>query len=226
MTKKAETPIDQTTPDTPTPDVLQLDPKLLQQIVAAVAAGLQAQGGASPETFNVVELGKAIGDAVSEGIERKTRRKISFGEYMERGGSSVMHPKPQSLTPTLKRNCYQNHFPIHHDNVTDRDIVLLNALTHGGRYFDRFVEVRFNNNGSGDEIDIVYPDKDVTDRFKQKEYWRTFTDLLEQLVVLQAGEREEQDALDEERRERRRKFGQGKATREAEAKAAAKAATV
>lgn len=205
--------------DTPSEETLQLDPKLINSIAAAVAIALKGSADATGG-LDMAELGKAIGDAVSEGIERKTRRKVSFGEYMERGGSSVMHPKPASQTPTLKRNCYQNHFPIHHDNVTDRDIELLNQLTHGGRYFDRFVEVRFNNNGAGDEIDIVYPDKDVTDRFKQKDYWDSFTDLLEQLNVLQAAERSEAESLEEERRERRRKFGQGKNTRAAEEKAA------
>lgn len=204
--------------ETPAPAApIVLDQNLIAAIATAVAAALRAEQPTAP-MFDVDKLGQVIGKSVSDGIATSTRRKVTFGEYIARGGSSVMHPLPAALTPHLKRMCYQNHCMIQENTATDEEITLLNQITHGGRYVDRNVEVIFRQNGSQEEIDIVYPDNDINDRMTMKGYFRTFPELLKLILVAQKDEREEAEANEQARREIRRRFGNNQATREAEAR--------
>lgn len=211
-TAKSQTPTPVTKAPEPAP--LQLDKKLIAEIAAAVAIALRAEGAAQVPALDMDALGAAIAD----GIGKTTRRKVTFGEYAQRGHSSF-HPKSLAETPKLTRVCYQNGVVINHSTAYDREIELLNALTHPGRYLDRLVEVVFRENGSEVEIDVRYPNATADQQLMLKSHCKDFIDMLEQIVKIQVEERAEKDAQDEDRAERRRSFGVSKGTRAAEAAA-------
>jgi hypothetical protein len=170
--------------------------------------------GAEPVDYD--RMGDAIGNAVAKGIAANTRRKITFGEYQARGGISQYHPDP-SKKVKMNRDYFNNGRLIEYATAYDREIELLNQITHSGRYIDRLVEVVVTQNGSEEVVDIRFSNK-TQFAFELKGKARDFTDMLEQIVAAQKIEREEREEF-ENNRSNRRHFGAGKASTEARAKA-------
>lgn len=168
-------------------------------------------------TVNLADLGKAMGDAVAAGIAAGTRRRLTFGEYLARGGNSPFHPDPTKKVK-MNREYYNNGRLIEFSTTSDAEIELLNQITHSGRYINRLVEVIVQQNGSEEAINIVFSNKSQF-AFELKGYARNFEDMLRQIVAAQKIERDEAEDEKADRAERRRQFGQGRATREAVAAA-------
>lgn len=166
-------------------------------------------------------LGQAIGNAVAAGMAQNAPpRKVSFGEYQRRGGINQYHPDPK-VKLKFDRDYFQNGHQIQFANTYDREVELLNQITHPGRYINRLVEVVIIQNGSEEAVDIRYSNK-RDKAFELKGYCRNLTDMLEQIVAAQKEEREgmEDEKADRQERARaRRGFGEGKATREARERA-------
>ncbi len=165
-------------------------------------------------SVSVADLGKAMGDAVAAGIAAGQRRKVTFGEYQARGGNSPFHPDPNKRV-TMKRSYFQNGRQIEHSTAYDAEIELLNQITHSGRYIDRLVEVVVVQDGSEEAVDIRFSNKSQY-AFELKGRCRDFTEMLRQIIAAQALEREEAEEIEAARQERKRTFGSGKATRNAE----------
>jgi hypothetical protein len=168
-------------------------------------------------------LGQAIGNAVAAGMAQNAPpRKITFGEYQRRGGINQYHPDPKKKLK-FNREYYQNGKQIQFSTCYDREVELLNQITHSGRYINRLVEIVVIQNGSEEAIDIRYSNK-RDKAFELKGYARNLVDMLEQIVAAQAVEREEMEDEKADRRERsaaRRAFGDSKNTREARERAGA-----
>jgi hypothetical protein len=212
---------DKNAPATPaTPEnLITVDANVLAQTIAAAVA--QAMAANKPDQ---ADLGNTIGSAVASGIAATTRRKITFGEYDALGPRNSYHPKPKAQTPVLKRSVWQNDTPLQPSTLFDREIELMNRITHSGRYFDRLVEVIFNE----DDVYIRYNNKTADQRFELKNHFRSLIELLEEVVKVQEAEDKEAKLVAEEQLAERQKreaakerhFGSGKATREAMEKAA------
>lgn len=173
---------------------------------------------ASP-TFRLEDFGQVIGDAVAKGIAANTRRKITPGEYAARGGNSPFHPDPKKRVK-MNREYYSNGRLIELSTAFDREVELLNEITHSGRYIDRLVEVVVQQNGADEAVNIVFSNKSQF-AFELKGKAKDFTAILEQIVAAQKIEREEMEDDKAERAERRRAFGSGKNTRAAQERAGA-----
>lgn len=177
-------------------------------------------GDSTPQPQPQVDLsqfGAVIGEAVARGIASRERKRVTIGEYNARGGNSPFHPDPTKRVK-MTRDYYQNGRKIEHATAFDREIELLNQITHSGRYIDRLVEVVVNQNGSEETVDIRFGEK-RDQAFVLKGKARDFTDMLEQIIAAQTEERAEFEDDKAARTERRRQFGSGAATRAAEAKA-------
>lgn len=211
------------TPALPAENLIMVDANTLAttiaQAVAQAMAGMQqAQHG------NQTELGKTIGDAVASGIAATTRRKVTFGEYEQRGPRNSYHPNSRAETPKLKRQAWQNDTLLQESTLFDREISLLNRITHSGRYMDRKVEVICTE----DDVYIRYNNKTPDQRFELKNHFRSLTELLE--VVVKAQEAEDKEAketaefqlAEKQLRQaaKERHFGSGKNTQEARERAA------
>jgi hypothetical protein len=164
----------------------------------------------------------ALGAAIAAGIaQTQPARKVTIGEYVRRGAINQYHTGKKALKMT--REYYQNGKMIYPDTCFDKEIELLNQITHSGRYIDRLVEVVVIQNGSEEAVDIRFSNK-VQFAFELKGKARDFTDILEQIVAAQKIEREdmEDDKADRQERAAARRskatspsFGNGKATRAA-----------
>lgn len=140
----------------------------------------------------IADLGKSIGDAINAG----QRRQQPFGAYDPK---SSYHPD-KTKVPPLKHETFQNGARCNPTTLNDAEIVLLNRITHSGRYIDRLVEVIFDDASPGQEtIYINYNNKTVDQRMTNKSKWQSFGHLLQQVVDAQVAE----DAEDEEFRQRR-----------------------
>lgn len=160
------------------------------------------------------EMGTAIGDAVSDGIARQTRRKVTFGEYDPR---SPFQPD-KKLTLKLKRPCYQNGRFIDKAMSFNSEIDLLNRITHSGRYIERLVEVVVNQEGADETVYISWNNRTPDQRMEMKGHAKNWEDMLRQIVVAQ--EEEDLEAAEAaEAKKARRPFGNSKASQEARAKA-------
>lgn len=150
------------------------------------------------QMFSLADFGKVIGDAVAKGIAESTPppppRRVSFGEYQRR--PTLYHPKgPQG--PKMARAYSQNSLLLDYATTYDRDILLLNRITHSGRYIDRKVEVILNNDNAEESVDIRYHDRTADHRLDMKAVVRDFTHMLTQIVEAQEEEdREEQEHVD------------------------------
>jgi hypothetical protein len=204
---------------TPNENLVMMDVNVLAATIAqAVAAAMAANQN------NDSALGKTIGEAVASGIAATTRRKVTNGEYEQRGPRNSYHPKSPAETPKLRREFFQNDTFCHQQTLLDREISLLNRITHSGRYFDRLVEVIC----SEDAIAVRYNNKTQEQKFTLKNHFRSLVELLETVVKQQ--EAEDKDAKETaefqlaERQNREaakeRHFGRGKATQDAIEKAA------
>lgn len=210
--------------NTPAPEnLIMVDANVLAATIAtAVAQAMAAQQSASQG--NQADLGTTIGAAVASGIAATTRRKITNGEYALLGPRNSYHPKSKAETPILKRQAWQNDTQLHEGTLFDREVVLLNRITHSGRYFDRKVEVI----STDDDVYIRYNNKTNDQRNELKNAFRSLLELLEEVVKVQ--EREDKDAkemaefqlAEKQTREaaKERHFGRGKATQDAIERAA------
>jgi len=187
------------------------------ELAAMIAEALQARDDDEPTGPPPgMELAKAIGDAVAEGMAKNNPQKVKYGAYLKR--PTKEHPLG-ILGPKLARTYVLNGRQIEYSSVDDTQINLLNAITHSGRYIDRRVEIIVRDEG-GDvqSVEIRYPSKKVDDRMENKNFFRNFTDLCQKVVDEQAIERQEEE--EHPRRVVRRPFGSSKPTLAAEAAAA------
>jgi hypothetical protein len=199
---------------TPSENLVMMDVNVLASTIATAVA----QALAANKADNT-DLGTTIGAAVASGIAATTRRKVTNGEYEQRGPRNSYHPKSKAETPTLKRQLFQNDTFCHEQTLLDREITLLNRITHSGRYFDRLVEVIC----SEDAIAIRYNNKTQEQKFTIKNHFRSLVELLETVVKQQEAEDKEAKEMAEfqlaEKQTRaaakERHFGGSKATREA-----------
>ena len=209
---------DQTSTPAQKSDTITLDAKSLQDLIAGVVAQVVKQ----MPTLNEASLGKTIGDSVAQGIAASTRKKVSYGEYI-RGAHSPFHTKSWKETPVMRRRYYQNNAWISPSTSFDEEIVLLNKITHSGRYIDRLVEVQVVGEGTAEEeVHIRFNNtRDASYELKGKA--KDFVDMLRQIVAAQDQENRDADAAKQEKQERqeRRSSFNTKATREAREAAAA-----
>ncbi len=171
------------------------------------------------------ELGKAIADGIAAGAAASAPpRKITFGEYQRRP-DPVYHPLGKQ-GPQMKRPYFQNGVKIEYASTYDKEIALLNRITHSGRYINRLVEVVVSQEGADDTVDIRFNNKTPDMQMELKGYCRNFVDMLEQIVDAQ----EMEDLEAEERKATStpgrvsvpRQFGNSKATQAAVAAANSK----
>ena len=151
--------------------------------------------------------------------------------YVRRGAINQYHPDPK-VRFSFDRDYYQNGHQIYFDTTHDREVELLNRLTHSGRYINRLVEVVVVQNGSEEVVNINFSNK-RDKAFELKGHARDFTDILQQIVAAQKEERadQEDDAADRAERKLARQakqakktqpsFGNSKASREAREKVGA-----
>ena len=203
--KKTTTPVDET-------------PKTEQIAEDVSAPSSNHAPGTSLAPLDFAQLGAAIAAGISQNAPV---RRLTIGEYIRRGGINQYHPDPTSKLK-MTREYYQNGRLIMHDTSFDREIELLNQITHSGRYINRLVEVVVIQNGSEEAIDIRFSNK-PNFAFELKGLARDFTDILAQIVEAQAREREEMEDDQADRAERRAArastFGNSKKSRDARAKA-------
>lgn len=212
-----EAPKQATAPQTITLDTDQLN----AMIAAAVAEAMKKQVQAPQPPLDMMELAKAIGSSVAFGIEQNAPpKKVTIGQYIRRGGNSPFHPKPAKDTPSLKRHCFQNGVRLNESTLYDREIELLNKLTHSGRYINRLVEVVVTDNGSDTEVDIRFNNSTASHQIELKGEVKDFRDMLRQIYEAQELERAEMNEVEERKTQARRKFGDTKAFREAQERAA------
>ena len=160
-------------------------------------------------------MGESIGAAVAAGMPKPPPRKVTFGEYQKRVHSST-HPDPLFPNgPPLKRQCYVNGDRALENVLTDAEINLLNQVTHSGRYVNRLVEVMCGQ----DEVHVRWNTKSNDQRNEAAQNWKSFEDLMRQVIAAQVIEDKEEEILQEEKQARRRHFGDTKASREAREKA-------
>ncbi len=182
-------------------------------LAAMIAEALQAREDEKPMAPPPgMELAQAIGDAVAAGLEKNNPKKITFGQYLKRGTKN--HPLGLA-SPKFTRLYFQNGHEVPYDMVNDEVVVLLNSISHSGRYLDRKVEVIVRDTGGDTQsVEFRYMNASIDDRMELKSLFRSFPDLVKQIADLQAAERLE----DEESPKKvvRRPFGNGKNTRAAE----------
>jgi hypothetical protein len=124
----------------------------------------------------------------------------------------------------LKREFWQNDTMVNGQNLFDREVELVNRITHSGRYYDRLVEVIT----SEDAVHIRYNNKTQEQKFTLKNHFQGMVMLLEHVVKIQEAEdREAKETAEFQLAERKlreaakeRHFGNAKGTREAIEKAA------
>jgi hypothetical protein len=131
-------------------------------------------------------LGEMISAAVVAGVNAaQPARTVKFGEYLRRvnAGRSI-----------LKLTAFQNDRQIDAGVLTNAEIDLLNQINRGGRYFDRKVEVVYQNNGNDRIVYFRYDNKSPDNRFELRGYYNNFKHFLEQIVAWQAEENEKDEA--------------------------------
>jgi hypothetical protein len=138
-----------------------------------------------PPAPDLGAFAEIIGNAVAAGIAKNSApRKVTFGEYARR--PTANHPLgPKG--PQFKRVYSQNGFMLEYATTTDRQIELLNRLTHSGRYIERMVEVIVHNEGSEESVEIRFNNKRDAALVLAR-HARDFTDMLEQIVKAQEAE--------------------------------------
>jgi hypothetical protein len=195
---------------TPAANLVTVDMTTLAATIASAVAQAMAAQPHQPST---------LGEDIAKGIAASTRRKVTFGEYDALGPRNSYHPKSKAETPVLKRNFWQNGAQLNHSTLFDREIELLNRITHSGRYMDRKVEIIY----TPEDVHIRYANKSPDQRMELKNFFRSLQELLETVVKEQEAEdvemREDEEFKRLEREKRtaakERHFGNNKAYREA-----------
>ena len=108
--------------------------------------------GTSLAPVDLSQLGAAIAAGISQS---QPPRKMTIGEYVRRGKINQYHPDPK-VRLKFDREYYQNGRLIEFATTFDREVELLNQITHSGRYIDRLVEVVVIQNGSEEAVDIRF----------------------------------------------------------------------
>ncbi len=134
---------------------------------------LQATSGVQNEL-----LVRAFSEAMRQNAPRK---KVAFAEYDPK---TPWHPKKADTIP-LTRTCYQNGFLLREEQLSNREIILLNKLDRSGRYIDRLVEVILRDEGSEDVIEIRYRNKTPDQRNDIVRHCRSLEDMLTQIIAAQ-----------------------------------------
>jgi len=201
---------------TPSADMVTLS---RAQLAEMIAEALQARDEDEPTGPPPgMELAKAIGAEIVAGLNANNPKKVTYGAFLKR--PTAKHPLGPVMGPKLSRTYFQNGRLITYDSVTDEQILLLNRITHSGRYIDRKVEVIVRDEGgSGQSVEFRYSNASIDQRMELKSLFRNFTDLLQQIVAAQDEERAE-DERNPRRVVTRRPFGSSKETIAAETAAA------
>lgn len=151
----------------------------------------------------------SLGQAIAAGISKSQRRKVTLGEYDPR---SSFHPN-KAKAEQMKRIYSQNGIRLSYHNTFDHEIQLLNRITRAGFYIDKKVVVVIQNEGHGDEevVDIRFRCGTQDQRNDNNQYWTSFVQMLEKILVEQAVA--DQNDLDEaqDRQERALRREQRKA---------------
>jgi len=157
-----------------------------------------AEGAAPPQAnmeAMVVQLASMIGQQVATAVTAaQPPKRLTFGEYQRR------EKKGRSI---LRRISWQNGVLMQESTLSNKEIDLLNLITHTGRYVNRLVEVIVREEGADEIVEFRWNMKRDA-QFELKGFARNFLDILEQVTAAQVGERAEADAKDERAAARRR----------------------
>lgn len=158
----------------------------------------QADGAASPQANSdaMAMLANMIGQQVAAAVTAaQPVKRMTFGEYQRRA------KKGRSK---LRRISWQNGILMQESTLSNKEIDLMNAITHTGRYVNRLVEVIVREEGADEVVEFRWNMKRDA-QFELKGFARNFQDILEQVVAAQAEERAEAEAKDERAQARRQK---------------------
>jgi len=186
-----------------------VDPEAIPEVPNTPPAGM----------VNLNDLAGAIGASVAQALASQAPpRKMTFGEYQRRANAGR-----KKLTREVFQNGFRLGGPGSVDNsLTNEQILLLNQITHTGRYINRLVEVILNVDEAEPVLNIRYNNRSKDQALTLRGHIRNFTDMLQQIVADQIEEDKETEEREGRKREvRERSFGNGKATQEARAKASA-----
>jgi hypothetical protein len=132
-------------------------------------------------------LGETIGSGLANAIrETAPRRKITAGEYAERERTRRNAPKLEFYL------VMQNDRMVNEDSLNAKEIALLNRINRSGRYINRKVEVLLDANVDGSALRFRYKNGSPDDRFELRGEFRSFEDMLTQIVEAQAIENEDE----------------------------------
>ncbi len=175
--------------------------ELQAMINAAIAENKPATtAGLEPEQFATL-----IGTAVQQGMAKHQRPKVSYGEYIRRPHSSTHTDPKHPNGPTLTREVHVNGLRQDPAILTDSEINFYNRINRSGRFIDRLVEVRVDS----DNVELRFNNKTVDQRNEIERKG----DMLALIVAEQDTLNAEDVEVQEEKVERRRAFGQSKASR-------------
>ncbi len=200
------------TDQTPTPALPTTQAELQKMIADAIAAASTGVQNEAIELDGITFDYDKFGEAIAKAITATGRKKVTIGEYVAKLkiGRSV-----------LTRRTFQHGYLVQPVQLSNKEIDLLNQITHGGRYYDRLVEVLIAHDGPDEVVYINWNGATGDQRNEVKAYFRNFTECLEGIVAEQKKEDAEvekaQPAMSENAR---RSFGNRKSTRDAEAAAA------
>ena len=137
-------------------------------------------------------LAQLIADGIAAGMAKLIPRKTTLGQYIAQHRRKVK----------LKVMVYQNSIFVHEAQLTEEEVGYLNAIHRPGRYINRKVEVLVAKHADDPvEIDIRYADATTDQRLDNARHWRTFGDLVKQIVDEQSvAEENELEAVTRPRR--------------------------
>lgn len=144
-------------------------PVNLEQIIRIIQASTGIQGA---------ELTKAFAEALKLSAPP---RYIQIGEYDPK---TPWHPIAAEAHK-LKRACYQNGVLLNPDQMSNKEIDLLNAIDRSGRYIERLVEVILADDSTDEAIYIRYRNATEDQRNALRAQIRSFSDMIQQIVTAQ-----------------------------------------
>lgn len=113
------------------------------------------------------------------------KQKVEFGDFDPKSPFDIVVNGKSLPRPELRRVTYQNGFRIMPERMTHREIELCNQLRKSGRYINRVVELVVRDEGAAEVVYINYNNRSIEQRFENKGLWRSFEDLLQQIVNAQ-----------------------------------------
>lgn len=160
----------------------------LPPVVEAPPAAATTPGAPQANSDAMAQLASMIGQQVAAAVTAaQPVKRMTFGEYQRRA------KKGRSK---LSRVCWNNGILMQESVLSNREIELLNAITHTGRYVNRLVEVIVRDEGADEVVEIRWNMKRDA-QFELKGQARNFCDILEQVVAAQAEERAAAEAKEE-----------------------------